>query len=192
MFGADATVAAKEGLTLTARYGQYLAGPPPSTAAYLVDAPLPLPAIVAGTAPRDSVLSDASVRAFGGERLPIHVVRTVDTLPVVGRGVLIDLVAAERATVGVGASGTAQVWLSATAGPGVVDRLKANGLVVVADQSQPARRQQLAHGGSAVIAGASLAAAIAAVCWPRRHWRSRWPSTASRWRSRWARCVCRA
>jgi putative ABC transport system permease protein len=161
--GADATVAAKEGLTLAARHDQYLDGPAPDTKAYLVDAPLPLPAIVAGTAPRDSVLSDTTVRAFGGERLPIHVVRTVATLPVVGNGVLIDLVAAARASVGVGAGGSAQVWLSASAGPDVVDRLKANGLVVVADQSQPARRQQLAHSGAAVIAWAALAAAVAAV-----------------------------
>jgi hypothetical protein len=161
--GADATVAAKEGLTLAARYDQDLAGLPPATKAYLVDAPLPLPAIVAGRPPRDAVLSDPTVRAFGGERLPIRVVRSVGALPVIGRGVLIDLAAAARASVGVGASGTAQVWLSATAGPEVVDRLKANGLVVVADQSQPARRQQLAHGGPAVIAWASLAAAIAAV-----------------------------
>lgn len=107
--------------------------------AFVVDAPSPLPAVLAGRRPAAGLLGDDRLSVFGGEEIPYRVAGTVPVLPYAGRsGLLVDLEYAGRLIDRPGERAVLQVWLSAQAPAGLVDQLRAGGLTVLADESSPA------------------------------------------------------
>jgi hypothetical protein len=133
----------------------------PDFQAYLVDGPVPLPAVFAGDPPADWALGQAYARLFGADAVPVRVTATARVLPVVGRqGVLVDLDSARMLAGGTGSSDVQQVWLARSAGQGVVDRLRANGIRIVGDDSAARYRSRLDVQGPAAVARFTLAAAV--------------------------------
>jgi putative ABC transport system permease protein len=140
---------------------------------YTVDAPLPLPIVLAGPAPTTWQFGDPSLLSFGAGATPIRVAGTAAVLPVVGaQGVLVDLDASSRVAADAVLGGTFQVWLAADAPPAVVGALTKAGLAVVSDDSVAARAARLSRQGTAIAArfalltaalGLLLAAATVAV-----------------------------
>ncbi len=130
----------------------------------LVDAPLPLPVVLAGQAPDRWRFDDALSPRFGGTGTPVRVVATVPVLPVLGGdGMLTDLDAARRVAGDADQGGTSQVWLAPGAPQGLIDRLRANGLTVLADRTAAARSAGLAAEVSVVVAPFALFAVVLAV-----------------------------
>jgi hypothetical protein len=104
--------------------------------AFVVDAPSPLPVVLAGRRPSAGLLGDDRISVFGGEEVPYRVAGTAPVLPQVGRsGILVDLEYAGRLIGRPGERAVLQVWLSDRASPGLVDQLRAGGLRVVSDDS---------------------------------------------------------
>ena len=118
--------------------------------AYLVDAAVPLPVVLAGH-PGIGVVGDPIVSVFGDIAPPIVPVATAKALPRLGTsGVLVDLIEADRVVPESSTVGTMQVWVGAAAPADVVDRLTAHGLRVVSTDSRADRLDQLSAQGSAV------------------------------------------
>jgi uncharacterized membrane protein len=118
-----------------------------SAAAYVADAPSPLPVARAGDVSLDR--ADPRIAVLGPDVVPVRVALTAAGLPSVGRGVLADLEYADRLTGGAGEA-VQQVWLADTpAGEAVAQRLTAAGITVVADQRIAARRAALDARGPA-------------------------------------------
>jgi hypothetical protein len=140
-------------------------------AVYAIDAPLPLPILLAGAPPAPWLVGDPGLFSFGGGSTPVRVVGTAAVLPVLGgSGVLVDFDATRRIAADADLRGTFQVWLSADAPPSIVDALRSAGLTVVADSSAAHRAARLAEQGPAVgatfalvVAGLGLLLAAAAV-----------------------------
>jgi putative ABC transport system permease protein len=152
------------GLAVSTAFEGALEQSPPDARAFVVDTALPLPVLASGPQPTGWALGDPALSPFGGGSTPVRVERTTAALPVLGRhGVLVDLASAQRAGEGTGASGTLQVWLTGGARPALVDRLRAGGLVVLADDTQAARRDRLAAHGPAVAGWFQLLAAAVAL-----------------------------
>jgi hypothetical protein len=128
---------------------------------FLMAAGLPLPTVLAGPAPESWRLGDANLNVFGGGLVPVRVAGTAPLLPVLGgAGVLVDLDAAQRLSAVSASAGTYQVWLAAGAGPGIVERLAAAGLIAVGDDSVEARAGRFAARGPAVAARFRLFGAV--------------------------------
>jgi hypothetical protein len=155
-------------LSLAARQGTLTLTIPPTPAgstripgnqAFAVDTAVPVPVVVAGGLTAQPI-SDPAVDPFGGGTVPVTVVATTDVLPVLGRsGVLLDLATAQRVGGGGGGSGTFEVWLADGAPDGILDRLRAAGLTVVAVDTQGAHERLLGTQGPAVAARFQLVAA---------------------------------
>jgi hypothetical protein len=146
---------------------------------YVIDTPVPLPALVAGGLAGSDDHDQPAARIFGVS-VPL-VPRPVATVPRGGTaGVLVDLEYAQR--IAAAAHGTepavdrAEVWLSGTAGDRVVDRLRAAGLNVIGSDTIAAAIGRagrlapaltllagLAAGGIVLLLGAVAAAVVAAV-----------------------------
>jgi hypothetical protein len=130
----------------------------------LVDAPLPLPVVLAGPPPGEWRFDDAMSPRFGSRLTPVRVVGDAPVLPVLGRtGILTDLDAARRLAGDADQGGTFQVWLAPGAPPAVLGALRANGLTVVDDRSTAARAAALAATGTVITAPFALFAAVMAV-----------------------------
>jgi len=129
----------------------------------LVDAPVPLPIVVAGERPAQWRFDDAMSGRFGGTATPVRVIAQARVLPVLGRhGVLTDLDAARRLAGDADLGGTFQVWLAAGAPASLVPALTGAGLTVVDDRTSAARATALAAEGRFVTAPfAILTTAIA-------------------------------
>jgi hypothetical protein len=129
---------------------------------YAVDAPLPLPIVLAGPAPVSWQFGDASLLSFGAGATPVRVAGTAAVLPVIGaHGILVDLEATWRIAADAGLGGTLQVWLADGAPSSIVDRLRQNGVSVAADDTIRARTGRLAEQGTAIgVRFALLAAAL--------------------------------
>jgi putative ABC transport system permease protein len=121
---------------------------------FAVDAPVPLPVVAAGWRPQVQAIADPRMPVLGGPPVPVEPQRTAARLPVVGGdGVLVDLEYAHRVDLADGAGSTAQVWLAATAGEAVVERLRAAGL-------DPVRRQAVDEHAAGLAAADGAAAAM--------------------------------
>jgi putative ABC transport system permease protein len=157
------------GMILTARAGTLgmelpstLGGFTPGSQAFVVDAPLPLPVVIAGPRPHSWLFADPALDVLGAGTVPVRVAASATVLPVLGRaGILVDLRAAQRVSADAGSAGTFQVWLADTAPPSLVDRLQAGGLTVLRDDSLAARQRRLAGQGPAVAAWFQLLAGAA-------------------------------
>ncbi|GAA3303662.1 ABC transporter permease [Dactylosporangium vinaceum] len=124
------------------------------------DVPLPLP--VATTAP------DATISGFDGLDVPVTTAAHLKAVPRLGTaGTLVDLEYAERLATDSGIARAPEVWLGPAAPPDALNRLAAQGLVVVGDSGIADTRARLATQGPAlslwfhVLAGA-LAVLLAA------------------------------
>jgi putative ABC transport system permease protein len=126
-------------------------------AVYAVDAPLPLPILMAGPPPPGWQTGEPGLVSFGAGSTPVKVVGTASVLPVLGdTGVVVDFDATRRIAADADLRGTFQVWLSADAPPSIVDALRTAGLQVVADDSVAARSARLAEQGPAIAAKFAL------------------------------------
>jgi hypothetical protein len=130
------------------------------TEVYAVDAPLPVPVVLAGNRPEQWRFDDAMSGRFGGTTTPVRVVGTPAVLPVLGRdGILTDLDAARRVAGDADLGGTFQVWLAPTAGAGLIDALRDRGLAVLSDRTATARTTALATQGRVITSSFGLFAA---------------------------------
>ncbi|GAA3454903.1 hypothetical protein [Dactylosporangium matsuzakiense] len=143
---------------------------------YVVDAPVPLPAAVAGRPPAADQRGTGAIDLFGGRAVPVEPI-AAPLLPGVGtHGVLVDLEYADRIAGGAPRAERQQVWLAPGAPADVTDRLRAAGLTVVGEDSVTAAdarqarfgpaaadRYGLLMGGLALLAAAIALLVIAAV-----------------------------
>jgi len=140
---------------------------------YAVDAPLPLPIVLAGPQPAEWHFNDPASYRFGPSETPVRVAGTASVLPVLGAGgMLVDLDATRRVAADAELGGVFQVWLAPKAPPAIVDALRKAGLTVLAEDSTAARADRLARqprifaarfGLLTVALGLLLAAAMVAV-----------------------------
>jgi putative ABC transport system permease protein len=76
------------------------------------------------------------LRLFGGDPVPVRHVAVTPTMPrVPGSGYLVDLEYADRVADGSGLGDVPEVWLAAGAPADIVDRLTAQGLTIVDDDT---------------------------------------------------------
>ncbi len=105
---------------------------------YVVDAPIPLPAAIAGgsgqlTAPTER--GTQTLSPFGDVAVPVDLT-DVPLLPGLGtHGIMVDLEYADRVAGAGPHDERQQVWLAPGAADGIVDRLRAAGLTILATDS---------------------------------------------------------
>ena len=145
-----------------------LAMPALGNQVYVVDAPLPVPIVLAGPQPPLWQTHDPAVFSFGGGSSLVRVAGTAAVLPALGaKGILVDLDTVRRVAADAEAAGTFQVWLAPDAPASVVAALRGAGLSVLGDDSVQARAARLASQGSAVsvrfgLLGGAIALLLAA------------------------------
>jgi putative ABC transport system permease protein len=119
---------------------------------YVVDAPMPLPAAVAGRLPASDERGTGTIDPFGSRAVPVEPI-AAPLLPGVGtRGILVDLEYADRVAGGAPRAERQQVWLAHDAPAGLIDRLRDAGLTVVAEDSVGAADARQARFGPAAAA----------------------------------------
>ncbi len=129
--------------------------------AYPLDAPVPMPVVVAGNTAKLWPFGDPTLSPLGGDAVPIRITGTVPALPVLGgAGVLVDLTLANLLDTEVLGLESQQVWLSASAPADIVDKLTAAGLVVLGSDSIAARTARLAGQGPTAALRFALFAAL--------------------------------
>lgn len=134
----------------------------------LVDAPTPVPVVLAGQLRDAGLLGDPTVDLLAATAVPIRVAAQVPVLPRLGRaGALVDLDYADRLAADGGGPRLSQVWLADGAPPAIVDRLRAAGLRMLGDETVGARQARYAASGPAAalrfqLLGAALAVVLAA------------------------------
>jgi hypothetical protein len=131
------------------------------TEVYSIDAPLPLPVVLAGPAPQAWKVGDPTLLSFGNGATPVRVVGTAKVLPVVGAsGVMVDFNDSRRISADADARGTFQVWLARDTPASIVRTLQLTGLTIVDDRSAGDRQAQLAQQGPAVASRFALLVAV--------------------------------
>ncbi|MDY7090853.1 MAG: FtsX-like permease family protein, partial [Actinomycetota bacterium] len=140
---------------------------------YAVDSAMPPPVVLAGPPPGEWRFQEPSMSSLGDRPVPVRVDGTARVLPALGpRGLLVDLETSRRIAGDADVPGEFEVWLAPGAGLGVVDELRAAGLVVTGEDTVARRSSRLAEQGPAAIArfgllggvvGLLLAAATLAV-----------------------------
>jgi hypothetical protein len=111
---------------------------PTDNALYVVDAPIPLPAAIAGGAGQLAAPSERGTQTFspfGDRSVPVDLV-DAPLLPYVGtHGIVVDLAYADRVAGAGPHDERQQVWLAPGASDDIVDRLRAAGLTILATDS---------------------------------------------------------
>ncbi|WP_213454224.1 FtsX-like permease family protein [Rhizomonospora bruguierae] len=131
-----------------------------STAAYLTDAPVPVPLVVAGRLDPPDVLGDPRLGIFGATAIPYRLVASVQALPSLGRrGSMVDLEMLARSLDGP-AGDQYEVWLAPGAPTALRDRLAAAGLPVIGEDSIAAARDRMAGEGPPAALRFRLLAAV--------------------------------
>ncbi|GAA4675631.1 FtsX-like permease family protein [Phytohabitans rumicis] len=116
--------------------------------AYVVDTPVPLPVLYAGLRQADGAPGDPRLALFGGDELPVRFVGGAAALPKAGgRAYLVDLEYADRVAPPAGLGDEAQVWLGPDAPDDLVDRLREQGLGVLATDSIAAAQDRFGQQG---------------------------------------------
>jgi hypothetical protein len=121
------------------------------------DVPHRLPAVVTGPT-TDAVGLD-------GATIPVTAADTLFALPVIGNAnsaTMVDLPLVERLQSGPMLDTTSEVWLAPGAGSALMQRLRHDGITVLAVRSEGARVTLLAKGGSSLAYDLFLLAAVAA------------------------------
>ncbi|MEV0134241.1 hypothetical protein AB0H83_38005 [Dactylosporangium sp. NPDC050688] len=119
---------------------------------YVVDAPVPLPAAVAGRLPGSGGRGTSTIDPFGSRAVPVEVI-AAPLLPGIGtRGILVDLEYADRVAGGAPRAERQQVWLAPDAPANLTDRLRDAGLIIVAEDSVGAADARQARFGPAAAA----------------------------------------
>jgi putative ABC transport system permease protein len=145
----------------TLAYGGVLLSP--------VDLPTTIPAIVTKEAEKFNPPSPPqgllTVVGLDGGSLTVRPLATVPTLPLIGQGgTLVDLALAQRAIASPETDTTFQVWLAPTASDAILQRLRADGVVIGPTTLASTRLGELDHGGVALAyAIALLVSPIAAL-----------------------------
>jgi predicted lysophospholipase L1 biosynthesis ABC-type transport system permease subunit len=115
---------------------------------HLVDSPVPLPVAHTRLALPSGSPGDPRLSIFGGREVPVWFSGEVRALPrVTGRGFLVDLEYADRLAADPGLGDEAQVWLAPGAPDGIADRLREQGVTVLADDTVGAARERYAEQG---------------------------------------------
>ncbi|GIH13503.1 FtsX-like permease family protein [Rugosimonospora africana] len=136
----------------------------PDGQVYLVDAPTPVPVLLAGQLREAGLAGNPGVDLFGSEVVPIRVAAQVSALPRLGSaGALVDLDYADRLVDDGGGAVTAQVWLAAGAPSSIVDKLGAAGLYVVSDDTIGRRQDGYSDSGPGAALRFQLLGAVLAV-----------------------------
>jgi hypothetical protein len=126
---------------------------------FTVDAPFPLPVVVAGALPDRERLVGLDNR-----QLPIAPQAALAGLPGVDEiGALVDLEYAERLAAEPGGARSPRVWLAADTPAEVVDRLVEQGLVITGDRTVDQLRQATDESGAALALRFYLLAGAVAV-----------------------------
>jgi hypothetical protein len=129
----------------------------PDIAAYVVDAPVPLPVVVAGQPEPATPLGDDRIAPFGTTEVPYNIAARADALPVVGTtGALMDLESAIRVGRPTIAGSVLQVWLTADASASILDTLADEGIVVVREETAASAASRFARQGSGAATGYGL------------------------------------
>ncbi len=154
---------AHDGMLALAAVGVGLSRLPVDNKLYVVDAPVPLPAAIAGG---ESQLAPPAERGtqtlspFGELAVPVDLI-DAPLLPGVGRhGIVVDLEYADRVA-GAGArTERQQVWLAPGAPDDIVDRLRGAGLTVLGEDSVPRADARQARFGPAAASRFGLLAGV--------------------------------
>jgi hypothetical protein len=138
------------------------AAPPRDGRVFVVDTPLPMPAVLVGAAPSDWGTDRPQLAPFGVASVPIQVSGGATALPVVGQsGVLVDLATATRAAGEDTIGDQQQVWLARSAPADLPDRLRAAGLTILGADSVGADLSRSSVSGAAAALRFQLLTAIA-------------------------------
>jgi len=123
---------------------------PDRWAVEVADAPLPLPAVATGITV-DVRAGGVDYPLLSSSRVPVRAMATGELLPRVGeRGMLVDLEYADRLVRGL--DGAQEVWLTRDAPSSLLDRLRDQGLQIIAtDSTDAATGRFAAQGGTAVL-----------------------------------------
>jgi hypothetical protein len=130
---------------------QFRPGVPDPLRLEVVDAPLPLPAVVSGARGELHRAGGQPAELLGAGGVPLRRIATPAALPRIGTtGFVVDLEYADRLLVGL--DGVREVWLTEDAPAGIVDRLRAEGLSILrTDTVADATGRYAAQGGIAVL-----------------------------------------
>ncbi|MEU8238557.1 FtsX-like permease family protein [Actinoplanes missouriensis] len=133
------------------------------TSAYAADTPMPLPVVLAGVAPDGWRYDDRMLESYG-PAAPVRIAGAPSGLPMLGRsGALTDLDAVRRLAADADAGGEFQVWLTASAPPGLIADLAAAGVAVTGDQTVTGRAAWLGAQGPAAVVRFALLSGFAAL-----------------------------
>jgi hypothetical protein len=135
---------------------------------YLVDAPTPVPVLLAGAFQDAGLAGAPGVDLLGSGVVPVRTAATATVLPRLGAsGVVVDLDYADRLVDDGGGPVVAQVWLAAGAPPSIVHKLGAAGLRVTGDETIAGRQARYGESGPVIalrfqLLGAALAVVLSA------------------------------
>ncbi|NJC72066.1 ABC transporter permease [Planosporangium thailandense] len=130
----------------------------------LVDAPTPVPVVLAGQLRDAGLVGEPAVGLFASTAVPVRVAAQVPVLPRLGRaGALVDLDYADRLVDDGNGPRVSQVWLAAGTPAAVVDRLRAAGLRVLEDETVGGRAARYAGSGPVAALRFQLLGAVLAV-----------------------------
>lgn len=133
------------------------------TSAYAADTPMPLPVVLAGAAPDGWRYDDRMLESYG-PAAPVRIAGAPPGLPMLGRsGALTDLDAVRRLAADADAGGEFQVWLTASAPPGLIPALTAAGVSIAGDQTVTGRAAWLGAQGPAAVVRFALLSGFAAL-----------------------------
>jgi putative ABC transport system permease protein len=159
--GVGNIVAARDGhLTIVPFSGSLVSGYRRDPRVFTVDAPVPLPVVLAGDRPVPQRPGDSRLTILGTERVAYEVVANVPILPRLGNsGALVDLQYAQRSVARSGEAAAFEVWLTPAAPPDIVDRLAKYGIQVAGQQTVAEVVERLADQGPGVALRFQLFAA---------------------------------
>ena len=131
---------------------------------YLVDAPDPVPVVLAGALTDAGLAGAPGVDLFGSDLVPVRVAGRLAALPRLGRsGALVDLEYAQLVATGATSGAVPQVWLAPDAPSSIVDGLTRAGLRLASTDSIAAGEARYGDSGPAVALRFQLLGAVLAV-----------------------------
>jgi putative ABC transport system permease protein len=131
---------------------------------YLVDAPDPVPVVLAGALTDAGLAGAPGVDLFGSDLVPVRVAGRLAALPRLGRsGALVDLEYAQLVATGATSGAVPQVWLAPGAPLSIVDGLARAGLRLASTDSIAAGEARYGDSGPAVALRFQLLGAVLAV-----------------------------